>query len=223
LSRYTLRCGNVEIPLDERELVIGRDLDCDVHFDDAAMSRRHARLAVTLEGIWLEDLGSPNGVYLNHARIAQRTRLVPGDRFLVGQTTFSLGFTSTRPSTAPPAPARRDSKPAPSQWDTKVLAVDAAGLLLGAGRAELKDALSPAPARFENGLHFVQQLLEAGEEASARTLLGEALDLLVLTRPQRVLGLDTVIKVRAMIARWSALIEDASGRDRLAALARAER
>jgi hypothetical protein len=44
----------------------------------------HAALDVGAEGIWVEDLGSRNGVWLNDHRISGRTRLTDRDRISIG-------------------------------------------------------------------------------------------------------------------------------------------
>ncbi len=49
----------------DRELTIGRDPICALVIPDRQVSRIHARLSVTPEGILLEDLGSKNGTFSN--------------------------------------------------------------------------------------------------------------------------------------------------------------
>ena len=55
------------------DIVIGREPGADVFFDHPSLSRRHARLRITNDGVQLEDLGSKNGT-----RLAART-LVAGE------------------------------------------------------------------------------------------------------------------------------------------------
>jgi len=58
---------------------------------DTTVSRRHARLSQAKGGtLWLEDLGSTGGTWLNGQRITTKTRLAPGDKVTVGQTTFEV-------------------------------------------------------------------------------------------------------------------------------------
>jgi len=47
-----------------KAIIIGRDQTCDLVIADRQVSRRHARLKPTVEGVLLEDLGSRNGTYL---------------------------------------------------------------------------------------------------------------------------------------------------------------
>lgn len=60
--------GNQRIDVD-RELVVGRDADCDVVLQEGQASRRHARLSPRPAGIWVEDLQSTNGTYINDQRL----------------------------------------------------------------------------------------------------------------------------------------------------------
>jgi hypothetical protein len=50
-------------------LVIGREDICDIQIVDRQVSRQHARLSITEDGILLEDLGSKNGTHHNGERI----------------------------------------------------------------------------------------------------------------------------------------------------------
>lgn len=72
---------------EQREVVLGRDPQCDVRLSDEGhpmVSRRHAVVVTTPEGeLWLEDQNSFNGTLLNSQRIT-RERLDPGDIFRLG-------------------------------------------------------------------------------------------------------------------------------------------
>ncbi len=46
-------------------IVLGRETSCDVVVADRQISRFHARITPTTEGVILEDLGSKNGTHLN--------------------------------------------------------------------------------------------------------------------------------------------------------------
>src|SRR5687768_3294680 len=48
---------------------IGRSPECDLRIDEPGMSRMHARLLPTDDGLLLEDLGSANGCFLNGKRV----------------------------------------------------------------------------------------------------------------------------------------------------------
>ncbi|MFQ5948756.1 MAG: FHA domain-containing protein, partial [Acidimicrobiia bacterium] len=52
--------------------------------DDITVSRRHARFTVEGGRLWVEDLGSTNGTYVNRQRKA-RAELAAGDEVIVGR------------------------------------------------------------------------------------------------------------------------------------------
>lgn len=60
-------------------IVLGRESTCDVVISDRQISRFHARLTPTPEGVILEDLGSKNGTHLNGALISAPVVLQDGD------------------------------------------------------------------------------------------------------------------------------------------------
>jgi hypothetical protein len=81
----------VEFELDSRAVTVGRGNGNDVVLggDDFA-SARHARIEPRRDGIWVHDLGSTNGTYVNGARIDRPRRLAPGDVVRIGETDLRL-------------------------------------------------------------------------------------------------------------------------------------
>lgn len=69
-------------------LTFGRGLENDVVLDSLTVSREHARLERT-DGLFLEDLGSRNGTFVNGQRV-QRARVGPGDRIRLGATELHI-------------------------------------------------------------------------------------------------------------------------------------
>ncbi len=61
---------------------IGRDPLSDVVLDDDGISRAHARVHMA-DPLWIEDLASTNGTYVNGARVG-RSRVREGDRLQFG-------------------------------------------------------------------------------------------------------------------------------------------
>jgi len=67
------------------EYLIGRSRSCHVIIDDDLVSRKHARLTLEDSRLFLSDLSSRNGVFLNGKRIGLEPRvLVNNDIFTVG-------------------------------------------------------------------------------------------------------------------------------------------
>jgi pSer/pThr/pTyr-binding forkhead associated (FHA) protein len=70
--------------------VLGRDGGSDLALeDDEFASGRHARIDPRADGVWIEDLGSTNGTFVNGERITAE-RLSPGDVLRIGQTELRL-------------------------------------------------------------------------------------------------------------------------------------
>jgi pSer/pThr/pTyr-binding forkhead associated (FHA) protein len=85
----TLEWAGGSHTIDQRVVVIGRSSDCDVHLDDANVSRRHAEVRRIGDGYSLVDLGSTNGTEVNGQRI-QETALMNGDVISVGTTRITF-------------------------------------------------------------------------------------------------------------------------------------
>jgi hypothetical protein len=76
-----------EFPIDSAPVTVGRGGQNDLVLagDDFA-SARHARIEARGDGVWVQDLESTNGTYVNGARVAGAQRLDPGDVLRVGET-----------------------------------------------------------------------------------------------------------------------------------------
>lgn len=73
------------------ELTIGRSPGCGVAMpQDIYTSTLHARLFRRNEQLWIEDLGSTNGTYVNSEQISQAVRLGKGDLLQIGSTVFEV-------------------------------------------------------------------------------------------------------------------------------------
>lgn len=82
-------------------MTIGRQSDCDIPIPAEEISRHHARLQVTPEGVMVEDLGSANGTWINDKRI-HTGMLRPGEELRLDTIRFLL----LAPGAQPPASAR---------------------------------------------------------------------------------------------------------------------
>ena len=73
------------------ELTVGRSPGCGIPTSyDVYSSTIHSRLFRSGNQLWVEDLGSTNGTYVNSERIARATRLVKGDLVQIGATVFEV-------------------------------------------------------------------------------------------------------------------------------------
>ena len=77
--------------VDSAPLTIGRGGQNDlVLWGDEFASARHVRVEARRDGVWVQDLGSTNGTYVNGSRVAGAQRLAPGDVIRVGETDLRL-------------------------------------------------------------------------------------------------------------------------------------
>ena len=78
---------NTEFALDSAGISIGRGGPNDVRLDkDEFASARHARVEPRRDGVWIEDVGSTNGTFVNGIRLTRERRLTPGDVVRIGET-----------------------------------------------------------------------------------------------------------------------------------------
>jgi pSer/pThr/pTyr-binding forkhead associated (FHA) protein len=81
-TRFFLKkvASGQELELAMGEVSVGRAQDSGLRVTEGNPSRHHARLTVTPEGVYVEDLRSTNGTYVNGTRIEQKTRLAAKDK-----------------------------------------------------------------------------------------------------------------------------------------------
>jgi predicted component of type VI protein secretion system len=112
--QLTMRSGpnpGRTFPIEQEEVLLGRDLANDIAIGDPEVSRRHARLIWRDDNILLEDLGSTNGTFLNGERISSPKQLRAGDVITFGEnvvmvfekTSYDPDATIVSPRGAEPA------------------------------------------------------------------------------------------------------------------------
>lgn len=101
-KRVDRRAGPVELtvvePVEQRgrrfpltdELTVGRAAGCHVTIDDTYASQIHARVFAREDQLFVEDLGSTNGTYLNRKKVHGPQVMRRGDRLQVGNTVMEL-------------------------------------------------------------------------------------------------------------------------------------
>jgi hypothetical protein len=76
-----------EFPLNSAPVTVGRGGQNDLVLEgDEFASARHVRIEVRGDGVWVQDLESTNGTFVNGARVVGAQRLDDGDVLRVGET-----------------------------------------------------------------------------------------------------------------------------------------
>jgi len=173
-------------------LIIGRDSGCEIMIPDRQISRRHARITTTSNGILLEDLGSKNGTYRNGVRVDEPALLQDGDniQLALAQTLIFLSSDAT-------LPLEGDSLH-PAEVEAGLLRLELRSRRVWIGNQEILPPLSASQYRvmellYSNQGEVVtrQELIEAiwGEE-QAVTVSEQALDALVRRLRERLANID---------------------------------
>jgi hypothetical protein len=68
------------------ELIIGRADKCHVVISDSYASQVHARVFRRNGSVFIEDMGSTNGTYLNRKRVTSPAKVTRGDVARIGKT-----------------------------------------------------------------------------------------------------------------------------------------
>lgn len=87
------------VAVGKTELIIGREARAGLRLQGAKISRRHARIFWHHDSLWIEDLQSSNGVFVNGERLAAPMVLADGATITIGDYTLHL-----QPDPPTPAP-----------------------------------------------------------------------------------------------------------------------
>ncbi len=137
------------------ETVIGRSNDCDITLAAAHLSRRHVKLSIQEGLLYVKDLGSANGTYLNGKRVVGEERVRRGDELRFDTLSFGvigpaqdMDKTTVRPVQAiKPPPAASSSKPSAAPSPQKATRASQPG---AAPKPSNYSSSSSAPAQVED-------------------------------------------------------------------------
>ena len=133
-------------------LVIGRTPDNDLPIDNLAVSTHHAHVFYEDKQLWVEDLGSLNGTFLNDQRV-QRAALKDGDKITIGKHHVLVEVSGDISSTMVlPMESSKKIPPVPKVEETMVLATKKQREMIEQAVAHPGAAAPvPAPARARMG------------------------------------------------------------------------
>lgn len=146
--RFSVRLG--------APLRVGREPPCEICLSSTAVSRVHAWFWLERGSLWVEDLGSRNGLMVDGVRVEGRTELRVGSRITVGDRVLEVvevepDRTDTQPTIAPldPSMATRPTEDLPS----------AAAVFVRSARSAL------AEGRLEEASGAVEEILRTAERS----------------------------------------------------------
>jgi len=103
-GRYVLlvTSGNLrrEVGVTSEPLILGRGPTATLRLPDDYCSREHARFVARDDGLYVEDVGARNGIFVNGERVLADRRLTDGDEVRLGRTVIGV-----RKAAATPAPS----------------------------------------------------------------------------------------------------------------------
>jgi uncharacterized protein YraI len=96
------------IELPAPDVILGRGDDVDVQLADDMVSKRHLRLTINPQGVWLLDLGSTNGTFLGDLRLTPGQSLLwpPDQPLTLGDTSLTYAPADQPPATSPQSTPR---------------------------------------------------------------------------------------------------------------------
>ena len=102
--------------------VIGRSNECDLKISSSEVSRIHCRITIQDDSVFIEDLGSANGTFVNDQILSPRQPIAvdPGTKITIGPAEFIVDFIAPTSNTVVvrrtdkngkriPSPARSDA------------------------------------------------------------------------------------------------------------------
>ncbi|TPV95307.1 MAG: DUF4388 domain-containing protein [Myxococcales bacterium FL481] len=100
-----------EVPLASAQgIVLGRSSEVGLVLEDDTVSRRHARVSTERDCVWIRDLGSRNGTYVNGER-TDHARLRVGDRVAIGSSLLRVELADPAKLESLAQPANVDEGP----------------------------------------------------------------------------------------------------------------
>lgn len=81
-----------DISLEGRAFVFGRSVKSDVYINDPCMSRSHFQFMLNGNDLWIEDLGSSNGTFINETRLESHAKAIlhSGDVLTIESSTTKI-------------------------------------------------------------------------------------------------------------------------------------
>lgn len=92
------------IPVPGPQFIVGRDPSCHLRPASPAVSKRHTAIFAREGKLYVKDLGSTNGTFLNDEPVTSDREITHGDRLKIGPLDFTVQLTAGRKSDETPLP-----------------------------------------------------------------------------------------------------------------------
>ncbi|NVJ27294.1 FHA domain-containing protein, partial [Myxococcus sp. AM011] len=103
------------VPVQQGPLVLGRSSSSDLRLQHPSISRRHAQITRQADQVFIKDLGSQNGTFLNRNRVTTEVEVMSGDEITLGNAMLRLRGPGGTPAAGIPALSGAISEPIPSK------------------------------------------------------------------------------------------------------------
>jgi len=165
--------------LSDTSMTIGRGDSCDLQILEGHVSRFHARLESIGDCVWLKDLGSSNGSYVNGERLVGAVRVYHGDELTFDISRYQLigdhpDLTPIRPVSAVAEAFEFDPEPSdgPTPSAAEIVPVEPVDLAEAAEPARAAETEGPYLLGISGGVAERRYPLSLGQH-----LVGRAPDL----------------------------------------------
>jgi predicted component of type VI protein secretion system len=152
------------IDLAGTDCIIGRHEGCKIRIASDDVSKQHCRLKHKADGLYLKDLGSRNGTFLNDQQIAEEVKVKPGDLLRVGPMTFLIAQGKAAPAKAQAGSSAAKGAGGSSADDDMIAAWLSEGGDLEASGHDTTEVLPPP-------ISAAAQPAASGKESAADTAL----------------------------------------------------
>jgi predicted component of type VI protein secretion system len=160
------------IAIKRNKLLIGRAEQCDVRPLSEEVSRQHCEVTVGPAGVWVEDLGSRNGTFVNGDRVEGRRQVVDGDILRVGSLELKVSCSEPTRGGSEDDVSRwlmADDRPAGMSDTTRTMAAaaDDASVAADASNIHVGRAATPPPAADGSFVSGIDAAVASGSAASS--------------------------------------------------------
>lgn len=111
-----------DFPLTEAATVLGRHSECNLRVPTKDISRKHCEIRIDDDGVFVKDLDSTNGTYVNGDRVAE-SKLNAGDQLSIGPVSFVVQIDGMpeeiKPADAKPMASAMVDAIEPDEGDTE--------------------------------------------------------------------------------------------------------